>query len=114
MQPQRRGLHSAAGRCARIVPKGPRSLPNLYYKQPIYSMTSTALSVAENVQEVSCVNAVAVTSVDESQYSKQLQENVSKLKEMFREFDPPELEVFESPPRRVTPNAVTPTLPPTL
>ena len=48
----------------------------------------------------SFVSPVAVTSVDESQYEQQLQVKISKLRELFQEFDPPELEVFKSPPRQ--------------
>ncbi|EFJ46848.1 hypothetical protein VOLCADRAFT_118051 [Volvox carteri f. nagariensis] len=51
----------------------------------------------------SFVAPLTVTNIDESQYGSQLQAKVFKLKELFREFDPPDLEVFESPPRRAPP-----------
>ncbi|KAG2493638.1 hypothetical protein HYH03_008155 [Edaphochlamys debaryana] len=41
---------------------------------------------------------IAVTQIDESQYRPQLDTKLAKLKELFAEFNPPEVEVFESPP----------------
>ncbi|GLC71327.1 hypothetical protein PLESTF_001103400 [Pleodorina starrii] len=61
---------------------------------------ATAVAVAEEAATPSFVAPVAVTSVDETQYGPQLQAKIRKLKDLFAEFNPPELEVFESPPRQ--------------
>lgn len=49
----------------------------------------------------SFVTPVAVLQVDTSNYQAQLQAKLAKLQELFKEFNPPPLEVFESPPRCV-------------
>ncbi|KXZ44369.1 hypothetical protein GPECTOR_68g340 [Gonium pectorale] len=46
----------------------------------------------------SFTSPITVTSVDESKYAEQLQSKLAKLRELFAEFSPPEVEVFESPP----------------
>ncbi|GFR51652.1 hypothetical protein Agub_g14084, partial [Astrephomene gubernaculifera] len=49
-------------------------------------------------EDNSFVTPVTVTTCDESQYKQQLCVKLEKLRELFKEFDPPEVEVFESPP----------------
>ena len=41
---------------------------------------------------------VSITAIDAEDYDGQLDRKLTKLKQLFQEFDPPQLEVFTSPP----------------
>lgn len=63
--------------------------------------TNRAPAPSPTVAGGSFVAPVAVLQVDTSTYHAQLQAKLAKLRELFKEFNPPPVEVFESPPRCV-------------
>ncbi|GIL59952.1 hypothetical protein Vafri_14608 [Volvox africanus] len=101
MQLHRRVISSAAGqvRAVDLLSPAPVKTCNFQSRKRFEIMASVIAPLPEETAtSPSFVAPIAVTSVDESQYKTQLQEKIKKLKELFCEFNPPELEVFESPP----------------
>lgn len=43
--------------------------------------------------------SAALTAIDEEKYDEQLQAKIERVKKLFAEFQPPELEAYRSPPK---------------